>query len=275
MPPNLGVNMTLGRNLGNDPFPMQRRWRCAKFCHCPHAGSVVSRGTPLYLRLMTVGLRLLKSFAASCAIWVSGVGMAVAHPHIFIDAGLRLIYDTQGALHAVEVTWRYDELYSLIILQDYNLDLDFDGVLTQAERDGLLGFDLNWNSGFSGGLEIFGADGQPLEFGAPSAVSLDLTETGQIETTHIRPVSGGDQGDALIASIYDQAFYIAFEMNLPTEITGREDCDAQLRRADLDEAYAALDAALQEIGGAVNEEDNFPEIGNIFADRVEVTCSAP
>jgi hypothetical protein len=50
------------------------------------------------------------------------------------------------------VTWLYDELYTLILLQDYELDPDFDGALTEAEVAGTLGFDLNWNSGFEGGL---------------------------------------------------------------------------------------------------------------------------
>ena len=200
--------------------------------------------------------------------------MVAAHPHIFIDAGLRLVFDEAGALDAVEVTWLYDELYSLIILQDYELDRDFDGVLTQEERDEFLGFDLNWNGGFSGGLEIATSDGEMLALGTPEAVSFDLTQTGQIQTTHRRAVEGGAQTGGLVASAYDPEFYIAFEMTLPTEIEGRENCDASLLRADLDAAYAALDAAMAEIGGAVSEEDNFPEIGAVFADRVEIACSA-
>jgi hypothetical protein len=61
---------------------------------------------------------------------------------------------TAEAVTSVEVTWLYDELYTLILLQDYALDPDFDGALTEAEVAGTLGFDLNWNSGFEGGLVL-------------------------------------------------------------------------------------------------------------------------
>jgi hypothetical protein len=45
-----------------------------------------------------------------------------------------------------------------------------------------------------------------------------------------------------------------------------------LERADLDAAYAVVEAALQEIGGAVAAEDNFPPIGAHFADRAVIAC---
>ncbi|NBX43183.1 MAG: DUF1007 family protein, partial [Rhodobacteraceae bacterium] len=77
-----------------------------------------------------------------------------AHPHIFVDAGLRLRHDPTGALVAVEVTWRYDALYSLLLVGDYVLDPDHDMILTEEETAAMLGFDLNWGGGFEGGLVL-------------------------------------------------------------------------------------------------------------------------
>jgi hypothetical protein len=46
-----------------------------------------------------------------------------AHPHVFIDAGISLMTDDdRRTITSVEVTWLYDELYTLILLQDYELD---------------------------------------------------------------------------------------------------------------------------------------------------------
>ena len=208
------------------------------------------------------------------AVLLGVPGAAYAHPHIFIDAGIGLIYDEAGSLVEVAVTWRYDELYSLLILQDYGLDPDFDGRLTEAERAETLGFDLNWGAGFEGGLEIW-ADGAAVALGTPVADQLELLESGQLETVHRRPVlTAVPASGAVMTSIYDPAFYIAFEMILPTSFVGRSGCEGVLLRADLDAAYARLDEELAAIGGAVAAEDNFPAVGAIFADRVEVQCAA-
>ncbi|MBF9060604.1 DUF1007 family protein [Rhodobacterales bacterium HKCCSP123] len=196
---------------------------------------------------------------------------ALSHPHIFVDAGLRLIRDAEGRVVEVEVTWRYDELYSLLLAEDYGLDPDYDLQLTEAEVAETLGFDLNWNSGFEGGL-VLRQGGETLEIGAPEPVSLEMLETGQLQTTHRRPVSGGVPGAGIEAQIYDPEFYIAFEMILDVGVADAPGCTVELIRADLDAAYAVLEGALEEIGGSVAAEDNFPAVGAYFADRVVIAC---
>lgn len=197
---------------------------------------------------------------------------ARAHPHIFIDAGLTLIPDETGAITAVEVTWRYDELYSLILLQDYGLDPDFDGALTEAEVTETLGFDLNWNSGFDGGLYL-SRGAADLQLGPPEPVSLSLRPDGRMETVHRRPVAGDPGGEAALrAQVYDAAFYIAFEAILPSGIED-DACAPDLLRADLDAAYAALEDEIAAIGGAISAEDNFPAVGALFADQLVFRCA--
>lgn len=188
-----------------------------------------------------------------------------AHPHIFVDAGL--VIDFEAGV--VEVTWRYDPLYSLLILQDYGLDQDFDMQLTQAEVATLMGFDLNWNSGFEGGL-VIEADDVALTLGAPEAVSVTLTPDGQIEAVHRRQVSLG--GQDLRARIYDPAFYIAFDTTLAVGQRGR-DCAITLQEPDLAAAEAMLLSALDALPDPMMAEDNFPAIGHVFADQVIMSCN--
>lgn len=202
------------------------------------------------------------------ALWPSA---PAAHPHVFIDAGLHLVME-DGRVTAIEVTWLYDGLYSLILLEDYGLDPDFDLVLTQAEVDETLGFDLNWNSGFEGGLTLRRGD-QVLPLGAPEPVTLELVGDGQFRTTHRRAVQDtGPQTALLEAQVYDSDFYIAFEMTGEMSVAGAN-CTPNLVRADLDAAYLAMEEALEEIGGVVAEEDNFPPLGALFADRVVFECA--
>jgi ABC-type uncharacterized transport system substrate-binding protein len=223
-------------------------------------------------RVLSGGMchRIRRCLAPFVVALAALAGPAAGHPHIFVDAGVTVLRDAAGHVSAVEVTWRYDELYSLILTEDYGLDPDYDLQLTEAEVTEMLGFDLNWGSGFSGGLVLLQAD-RPLDLGPPEPVSMRLLDTGQIETTHRRAVHGAAPG-GLVAQIYDPEFYIAFEMILPNTVAGESGCRVDLIRADLDAAYAALEAALEAIGGAVAAEDNFPAVGALFADRVEITC---
>jgi ABC-type uncharacterized transport system substrate-binding protein len=208
----------------------------------------------------------------SAALLGLSVQPASAHPHVFIDAGITLMTDDDGTITAVEVTWLYDELYTLILLQDYELDTDFDGALTQAEVADTLGFDLNWNSGFEGGLYL-SREGTMLELGTPEPLSLSLREDGRMQTTHRRPVAGDPGRGVVEAQVYDEAFFIAFEATLPSAIAGTERCTPELVRADLDAAYAILEAEIASIGGFIAAEDNFPPVGAYFADKLVFSCA--
>lgn len=221
----------------------------------------MARGLPMILSGPTIA-------AAMCLASAQPSG---AHPHVFIDAGVTLTTDDEGRVTGVEVTWLYDELYTLILLQDYGLDEDFDGRLTEAEVAETLGFDLNWNSGFEGGL-VLSRGGETLGLGAPEAVSMTLQPDGRIETVHRRDVTGDPGTGEIEAQVYDEAFFIAFEATLPSAISGATDCAPELVRADLDAAYAALEAELAAIGGAVAAEDNFPAVGALFADKLVFSC---
>ncbi|MBF9048215.1 DUF1007 family protein [Rhodobacterales bacterium LSUCC0031] len=210
-------------------------------------------------------------FSLSVILTLGSALPLAAHPHIFVDAGLRVMHDGAGAVTTVEVTWRYDELYSLLLVSDYGLDPDFDTILTPDETAAMLGFDLNWSAGFEGGL-VLRQSGAALQLGPPQPVSLTMHPNGQIETTHRRAVLGARPATPLEAQIYDPEFYIAFEMILDISTDGNDGCTVALERPDLDAAYAVLDAALSAIGGAVAAEDNFPPVGAYFADRAVIAC---
>ena len=49
--------------------------------------------------------------------------VAVAHPHVFITAELKVIY-AEGAPSAVKLVWVYDDLFSLLLTADLGIDLD-------------------------------------------------------------------------------------------------------------------------------------------------------
>lgn len=197
-----------------------------------------------------------------------------AHPHVFIDTGLTLHLDAEGNLTRIEVTWVYDDFYSLLITEDLGLDPDFDGVLTAAETEVLTGFDMRWIEGFNGDLEVYqGAALLPLS--GPRDYTASFAD-GRIKTTHVRDV-GGDQigGTAFQLMPYDLTYYTAYDVTLPVVLKGREDCTKRIEMPDL---TAGLMAAREQLNALdpdlTPEEAGLPNIGKKLSATVIVTCPA-
>ncbi|MEQ8898483.1 MAG: DUF1007 family protein [Roseovarius sp.] len=208
----------------------------------------------------------VRAFFLISALLVSlAAAPARAHPHVFVDVGLTFETDGQGNLTGIEVTWVYDDLFSMLILSDYGLDPDGDMQLTEAERAQLIGFDLAaWPEGFEGALFIE-ADGSKLSLGPPEALTLRM-EDGHIVTRHRRPVRA-DIPVRMTVRAFDPSYYAALsmsgEVNLPAGCTGK--------LAEADEA--AADEKVETLGNT-SAEDFFEavEVGRYYADTLEVTC---
>lgn len=209
-------------------------------------------------------LRVLSFLTGLCV-----APLAWAHPHVFIDATLRLEADSAGRVEAIEVTWAYDTLFSLLVLSDRAMDMDGDLVLTDAEKDALLGFDLqNWPDGFEGALFVF--DGKrALQLGRAEPVSVTLVD-GALVTRHRRALEPVDVKavEALRLQPYDPYYYAAISLagvnGLP------EGCALEVIAPDTD----AADALVAEMGATQNEAF-FEEVkvGIHYAFTAEVTCA--
>ena len=195
-----------------------------------------------------------------------------AHPHIFVDTGLDLRFDADGRLTEVRVTWAYDDFYSLLITEDRGLDPDFDGVLTDAEKADLQGFDMNWSEGFNGDLVIL-QDGEALALSGPMQATAVYAE-GRITTTHVRKVKDASATAEIEVKPYDRTFYTAYDVTLPVTIEGTEACRHRIKIPDMDAGLTALSAQLSELDADMTEEEAaaMPDVGVLLSSTVVVTC---
>ena len=199
---------------------------------------------------------------------------ALAHPHIFVDTGLRVFVDEVGAVAQVEVTWVYDALYSLLITEDYGMDLDGDAALTPQEEAALTGFDMAWIEGFEGDLEVT-LDGRKLALSGPLRPTATMRD-GQIVTTHRRDVAGGPVlgGGELVLKPYDPTYYTAYDVTLPVTVEGTAGCMIGKQEPDLNAEMEKLQAQLAELGRDQDAvEMGFPEVGAAFATEVRIACA--
>lgn len=224
------------------------------------------------------GVRVLpgafKTFAAAVAV-AGFPALALAHPHVWIDAQVEVILNAANEATEVRISWTYDDLYSLYVVGDMGLDPDWDGKLTPEEEAKLAGFDMNWDPGFPGDSYALMAD-KPLALSRPVEFFASYAN-GKITTTHLRrfdvPVPVG--AEPLIIQAYDPGYYVAYSIPFDPVVTGGKGCVAQVFVPDLDAADEALQAALAEYTPDIDLEAEFPAIGANYAEEVRVTCAAP
>ncbi len=188
-----------------------------------------------------------------------------AHPHIFIDTNLRAVVDEAGTFKGLEVRWSYDDFYSLLIFSDMGLDPDGDGALTPDEVKQLEGFDLKWVEGYEGDSYVT-QGGDPVALGPPESRGLTV-EGGRIISTHFRAAEAPASG--LVIKVYDPTFYTAYALDGQVEVDGP--CTSRIEPADLDAAYSYVEELLY-ARPADEAQDEFPEVGDRFADTVMLSC---
>ncbi|WP_420767992.1 DUF1007 family protein [Roseovarius sp. S4756] len=204
-------------------------------------------------------------------------GQGEAHPHVFIDGALSLIFDDHGRLAALRIGWSYDEFYSLVMIEDKGLDADGDGTPEPAQLEAFAGHDVDWAAGFPGDVTLM-RDGVAVALEGP-AQHRAYFENGRIITTHLRPLSAPvDLGEgSAVAQLYDPSFFVAYDVPALPTIEGPEDCAVTRQAADTDKAYAEYGDKLAsvDVGEDPYVEVDLGDIGVLFADRFIVTCAAP
>lgn len=217
------------------------------------------------------------SFALAASLCCAPLGPAGAHPHIFIDTAFALVFDADGVLSAVRIDWAYDEFYSLLMLEENELDADGDGVPEQDRLDAYAGQDVDWAAGFPGDFSVE-KDGETVTLERPVQHAVRYSE-GRIVTSHVRPLAEpfAVDGTTVVVRSYDPTFFVAYDVPTEPTVSGRDGCTLERDAADLDEAYRIAGDKLAEVD--VNEDPfevvDRDDIGILFADAFLLTCAAP
>ncbi|MCC1493221.1 DUF1007 family protein [Cognatishimia sp. F0-27] len=201
-----------------------------------------------------------------CAATLATSPVAVAHPHVFVDTTLAVVVEDGRAVR-VDVTWRWDDFFSLLIFADKGLDPDGDAVLTQAELDQLQGFDFEvWPEGFEGDLYAYAAGDVkiPLEYPVIGEISV---EEGRIVSRHSRALDAPADGLELLQ--YDPTYYVAYSVVPRVDVS--DGCEAEVVPHD---AEAAAEIVEEELNTMPEDMFEIMQVGRHFADRVRISCAA-
>lgn len=214
----------------------------------------------------------MKRIALTLAVFVTAPPLT-AHPHIFVDTGFDLYFDADGALSQVKVTWSYDAFYSLLITQDMGLDLDGDGLMTEAEKTALQGFDMQWDAGFNGDLEI-SLGNMPVPLSAPRDYTAVFV-LGRITTSHLRDIEALKMTfETLHLRPFDLTYYTSYDVTYPVTLHGIDSCEVHVQEPQQTAALTALQEQLSGLGADTDPADvGLSGIGAVLATSVNVSCS--
>lgn len=153
----------------------------------------------LHNRLVEM-IRAFKTIFAALLLVLLSFGQVFAHPHIFIDARLVVVFDDQGRVSGLRQAWTFDALYSAWAVQ--GLDVNGDGTVTSDELqpladDNMLGLkeydyysaigpasgeNAKFATGYDARMEYDGTNLQ-LAFAVDLATPLDTSSAVEIEVS--------------------------------------------------------------------------------------------
>ena len=205
---------------------------------------------------------------------------ARAHPHIFVNASHELIFDDQGRLVAVRARWDYDEMFTLLMVEDAGYDSNKDGAVAGEELAAFQLWDADWPEDYAGDM-IVEISGQRLALEPPSDWAAEW-QAGRAVSIHTRWLAQPEEvrGREITLRAYDPDYYVAYTITAEPIFTGRTDCKAQLFEPDLEAIPEELRAAIAELSadttpeaGGLSAMAGLSAVGEMYAEEARATCA--
>ncbi|WP_298494784.1 DUF1007 family protein [uncultured Maritimibacter sp.] len=197
---------------------------------------------------------------------------AGAHPHVFIDTSFTLVIEN-GLATAVRIDWAYDAFYTMLMIEEYGLDTDGDGLPEQEAMDAFAGHDVDWEAGFPGDFRLT-SRGADVALRGPVRHEARF-EANRVITSHIRPVETpfAVGADRVTARAYDPTYFVAYDVPDVPGVEGanctfdRDKADIEAAQAEYGEQLAAIDQSEDPF-----EVVELSDIGILFADTFTLRC---
>jgi ABC-type uncharacterized transport system substrate-binding protein len=214
----------------------------------------------------------LKHLTIAALAFLATSGAALAHPHVFVDARLEVIFDPAGQVTALRHTWRFDDAFSAFAVQ--GMDMDGDGIyspqelapLAKVNVDSLKDYDYFTTPKLAG---------KRLGLKLPTDYSLQMDD-GFLTLFYTLGLRQPAKPDAagLSIEVYDPSYFVDFEIvkDNPVVLNGAPaGCKATVQRKSEPDPAAA--AVLGQI--PADQRDVPPDLKVItqtLANRITVTC---
>ena len=158
------------------------------------------------------GGRAARTAAILCAavvLWLAVPSVGRAHPHVWIDSVVELMFNEANALTGVRVYWAFDEFYSAFAVE--GLDADGDGTISPDELRPLVTQNIKELKDFNY-FTFVEADGKPQPHDDVTEYGMHYIN-GRLAMWFLVPLAKPvDPRTAKVSvSTYDPTFYIAVD----------------------------------------------------------------
>ncbi len=256
--------------------------------------------------LQEAALLASSCFAAVLVLLIASVTSAVAHPHVFVEARSKLIFDDDGNAVAVKHVFRFDDAFSAFAIQGF--DTNRDGVYSREELGELAKVNVESMADF--GYFTFGDNTRvELDFDAPTDYWLEVSTHSVHDYWMMKPedfeaieedirLNGGtaieevellelhfvlplkDPSDAtapITLDVYDPTYYVDFRFGQEADAVGTVNAPGtcQVTRKEPPPLDAATAYALAQIGP--EQRDLPPELQSAAATQINqmiVNCAS-
>lgn len=197
-------------------------------------------------------------------------GVALAHPHGWIDIRVRLVVDEEGRVEALHQAWRMDPFYSLVLIEE--LSRTEGGLEAGLDR---LGGEIRGNlAPFDFFTEVRVGDDE-LSLGDVTEYTV-MERDGRVEFIFLLPLAEPQplSEQTLQYQVFDPTYYLEVvheaEDDTPDEdaltVGGELSCTTRILPADPDPELVAEAAMLD-----INDQAE-PGMGRHFAETGVVAC---
>lgn len=212
------------------------------------------------------------------APWLAGIALlaaatahrAEAHPHAWIDVTVKVLFDGQGRIYALEETWLFDPLYTAFSLEGVKRGAD--GAPDQKAVDALMHENMKNIKEYGYLTEVL-SDGTKAKFADVRDVkSREKDKRLQLTFTLLLETPADPAKSAVEYAIFDPTYYIEMlhaEGGGAIELSGAgTDCRHRLVPPNPNPDAVGLAAALDRTQSAGDG------LGKFFAERVKIRCGA-
>ncbi|HEY6630149.1 MAG TPA: DUF1007 family protein [Rhizobiaceae bacterium] len=195
---------------------------------------------------------------------------ASVHPHVFAEARLDVVLNSDQTVKSLRHLWRFDDLFSSTVLVEFdrNGDLELDDAelqeVSQTVQDSLAEYNY---------FQLVSVDGKDAAMKPPPALMTNF-ENGQLiilfESEPQQPLALKGKVDF---GIYDPTFYTAIDYTEDENMAVTDlpaNCTRAVIRPDPDEAIAQNQASLTD---AFFNDPTGTDLSKIFATKLELTCT--
>lgn len=201
-------------------------------------------------------------------VTVGTAAPAAAHPHVFVDTDVHVRVAATGLLEQIDITWRHDLFFSMLLLTELGLD-PVDPPEAEA-IPALTALVPDWIRDYGGAGVIEGRQGERA-MGSPHDARASLEDGRIVMRLSHRLDPPMDLGSAgpLTLWFYDPLAFVAYLVEAVTADAPPR-CGIHLQPFEAD----VLTAELQDKLAALGREEvvDEPGVGRLLADRVVLRC---